>query len=110
MFLIGTHKDKLKKLLKTMTFGAGEYRANQIAQAQDIIADFLPKMFVAKTTKIVQNIQRPSDQEWFFAVDNKSREPIKHGGKCTDRVIQTIRERLFKVMMNDQRKVRGLQS
>ena len=75
-----------------------------LAQAQQILADYLAKMFVARETKIVRNIQRPSEKEWFFAVDNKSRDP---DGKCSDPVIHTLRERLMKAMMNDQRKVKG---
>ena len=105
MFLIGTHKDQLYKMSKTMTFGGKAYKAKKVAQAQQIIADFLPKMFVSKTTKIMRNLQRPSDQEWFFAVDNKTR---KSDGKCKDKVIHALRERLMKVMMNDQRKVKGV--
>ena len=75
-----------------------------LAQAQQILADYLAKMFVARATKIVRNIQRPSEKEWFFAVDNKSRDP---DGKCSDPVIHTLRERLMQAMMNDQRKVKG---
>ena len=108
MFLVGTHKDKLSKLAQTMTFRGKKYRQRKLAQAQKILADFLPGLYVAKATKIIQQIQRPSPQKWFFAVDNKSREPIKLGGKCSDPEIGLLRDRLQTVMMKDQRKVQGL--
>ena len=105
VFLVGTHKDELWNTWQTITFRGEKYKAEKLAQAQQILADYLPKMFVARETKIVRNIQRPSDKEWFFAVDNKSRDP---DGKCSDPVVHTLRERLLGVMMNDQRKVQGL--
>ena len=105
VFLVGTHKDKLKKKLKTVTFQGNKYRQKKLLQAQKILADFLPGMFVAKTTQIIQNLQRPSAQEWFFAVDNKSR---KWSGHCKDLTIRNLRDKLQNVMMNDPRKVKGL--
>ena len=105
VFLVGTHKDKLSNAWQTITFRGKKYKGKKLAQAQKILADFLPTMFVAQKTKIVHNIQRPSEQEWFFAVDNKSRDA---DGKCSDTVIRTLRERLLSVMKNDQRKVQGL--
>ena len=104
MFLVGTHKDKLKKFF----FHGEKHTQKKLVQAQQILGDFLCEMFVAKTTRIMQNIQRPSTQEWFFAVDNKSRESIKHGGQCKDLTIRKLRDTLQNVMMNDQRKVKGL--
>ena len=103
--MVGTHKDKLSKLAQTMTFRGKKYRQRKLAQAQKILADFLPGLYVAKKTAVVKNIERPSPQEWFFAVDNKSR---KRGGKCSDEVIHTLRDRLHKALMNDQRKVQGV--
>ena len=108
MFIAGTHKDKLSKLGQTMTFRRKKYKQKKLAQAQQILTDFLPGLYVAKTTKLMQQIQRPSSQTWFFAVDNKSREPIKRGGNCSDQVIHTLRDRLQTAMLNDQRKVQGL--
>ena len=102
--MVGTHKDKLSKLWQTMTFRGKKYRQRKLAQAQKILADFLPRLYVAKHTNIIENIEQPSPQEWFFAVDNKSRES---GGKCSDEVIHTLRDRLHKALMNDQRKVQG---
>ena len=101
MFIVGTHKDQLSNLLQTMTFRGKKYRQRKLAQAQKILADFLPGLYVAKKTAVVKNIERPSPQEWFFAVDNKSREP-------SDEVIHTLRDRLHKALMNDQRKVQGV--
>ena len=105
MFLVGTHKDKLSNTWQTITFCGKKYKGKKLAQAQQFLADYLPKMFVARTTKIVRNIQRPSDKEWFWPVTN-----ILSGsdGKSSDPVIHKFRKRLMKVMISDQRKVRGL--
>ena len=105
VFMVGTHKDKLSNLAQTIIFRGKQYKQRKIAEAQKILADFLPGLYVAKNTNIIENIEQPSPQEWFFAVDNKSRE---RGGKCSDEVIHTLRDRLHKALMNDQRKVQGL--
>ena len=108
VFIVGAHKDKLSNLAQTIIFRGKKYKQRKLAQAQKILADFLPGLYVAKKTAVVKNIERPSPQEWFFAVDNKSREPIESGGKCSDEVIHTLRDRLHKALMNDQRKVQGV--
>ena len=92
----------------TITFGAKKYEQRKIAQAQQILSDFLPGLYVAKATNIMSNIQRPSSQRWFFAVDNKSRKLFTRGRKCSDPEICLLRDKLQTAMMKDQRKVQGL--
>ena len=101
MILVGTHKDMLKKMWNTK-----KYRQKKLSETQKVLIDFLNKLFVAKKTRLIDNIKRPSGGAWFFAVDNKSRE-TKWGGKM-DPTIHGFRKALEQVVLNDQRKVQGL--
>ena len=108
MILVGTHKDKLE------TFGSTKKsRQRKLGEAQKILTDFIHKLFVAKKTSVVDNIKRPSGDggEWFFAVDNKSRKTNLWSGemRCKDSVIE-VRNALEQMVLNDQRKVKGLWS
>ena len=58
-------------------------------------------MHIAKKTKIVQHISKPSKLEYFFAVDSRSRKP-------SDQTLADVRKELSKVIKKDERKVTGL--
>ena len=87
-----------------------KYQQKKIIETQKVLIDFLNKLFVTKQTRLIDNIKRPSGDggAWFFAVDNKSRK-TKRGGEM-DPTIHGFRKALEQVVINDQRKVRGLWS
>ena len=93
-------------MLKKM-WNTNKYRQKKLSETQKVLIDFLNKLFVAKKTRLIDNIKRPSgDGAWFFAVDNKSRKAM-FGGKM-DPTIHGFRKALEQVVVNDQRKVQGL--
>ena len=106
MFLVGTHKDKLRKLF------VKKHMKKKLAVAQKLISDFLSGMLVAKNTHIIEQIQRPSgdDDAWFFAVDSKSRSTniLTRKTWCTDPAIDELRNALQTCVKNDPREVPGL--
>ena len=94
MLLIGTHKDDL-------------VRAGMLGQAQEILSGHIRSLYIAKETQIVEQIQKVSEKEWFYAVDNKSRSVCKGKIQCSDPTIGKIRSALENIVKNDARKVRG---
>ena len=78
----------------------------KLRQAQNICQSFLHSITLAK--KIIPNIQKPSASEWFFAVDNKSRQQDNEGGvECGDPEIAKLRLALENCVKNDKREVKG---
>ena len=108
VLLVGTHKDKLKNL-----FGIGTEKSRQkkLLKTQEILTGFLNTLFVAKKTRIIECIKRPSGDggEWFFAVDNKSRTSKRKGDvKCKDPSIDDFRKTLEQIILDDKRTVPGV--
>ena len=96
MLLVGTHKDEL------------ENPEESLAAAQQVVRDFLCGMFIAKTTHIISHIKRPSEQDWFFAVDSKSRVVTEEGERVSCDGIGLFRSKLEEAIRNDDRKVIGV--
>ena len=94
MLLIGTHKDEL--------VGAGK-----LEQAQEMLSNHIRSLYIAKKTQIIEQIQKASEQEWFYAVDNKSRNILKGKIQCSDPTIGKIRSALENIVRKDDRKVQG---
>ena len=97
VLLVGTHKDELV-----------DASAEKLSEAQAIIANHISDMNMAKKTEIIAHIQRPSERDWFFAVDSKSRKTIAGTVQCSDPTIGEIRSALDQVVAKDDRKVEGL--
>ena len=96
MLIVGTHKDELAN------------PEESLLEAQQVVRDFLCGMFIAKTTPIISHIQRPSEQDWFFAVDNKSRIVTDEGERVTCSGIVQLRSKLEEAIRKDTRTVIGL--
>ena len=99
--LVGTHKDELND------------EDADLEQAQHHMTDFLNQLYLAKKEGLVSNIQQATDAngktQWFFAVDNKSREITAEGKHiANDPAIEDIRVTLAKVVKADPRKVTGV--
>ena len=94
MLLIGTHKDELVV-------------AGKLEQAQEILSGHIRSLYIAKETQIIEQIKKPSEQEWFYAVDNKSRNILKGKIQCSDPTIGKIRSALENIVRKDDRKVQG---
>ena len=98
--IVGTHKDELMDV------------ATDLGTAQQKLTNFISGLFLPAKARSVERIQQTSDGKWFFAVDSKSREMTVEGGdevvQCVDPVVQELRSTLEQVVLNDDRKVRGL--
>jgi len=92
--LIGTHKDELS-----------DKRA-ALNHTDEALTDLLNSM---TNSDILKRIHRPSSGQWFFAVDNKSRENTAAGKvRCKDPAIDEVRTALEHIVMNDKRTTQGL--
>ena len=94
VLLVGTHKDELDDVPAALK------------QANDILTDFLGDIAL---TAILKRIKRPSDEEWFFPVDNTARK-VTEGGKvrASDLSVGKIRMMLEQIVNEDKREVEGL--
>ena len=78
--------------------------AGKLEQAQEMLSNHIRSLYIAKKTQIIEQIQKASEQEWFYAVDNKSRNVLK---ECSDPAIGKIRIALENIVRKDDRKVQG---
>ena len=78
----------------------------KLREAQNLLQHLLNNIILAK--KIIPNIEKPSDSEWFFAVDSKSRQHDSEGGvECSDPEIAKLRLALENVVEKDKREIKG---
>ena len=62
---------------------------------------------VAKAT-LLKHLSKPSDREWFFAVDSKSSELNASGDtQYSDPTLKNIRAKLKQIVLADDREVPG---
>ena len=94
LILVGTHKDELP-----------DERA-ALNDTQKVLTNLFNGMAMSD---IVKRIHQPSSGQWFFGVDNKSRENTAAGKvRCKDPAIGEVRAALEHIVVNDKRTTIGL--
>ena len=96
VLLVGSHKDKLRDL------------ENDLRKAQAIVGKRLTSILDVAKIKLLKHLSKPSDSEWFFAVDSKSCERNASGDtQYRDPTLNNIRAELKKIVLADDREVPG---
>ena len=92
MLLVGSHKDELRDV------------ENELHKAQTLVGKQINSMLNVVKTTLLKHFSKPSDREWFFAVDSKSCERNASGTtQYRDPTLNNIRAELKKIVLADDR-------